>query len=146
MNSSSDDLRLAISNKAEGIRDYLNNLGKLYVTPYGSFTSLAGIVNIVGGYHKSALRRLKSKQAKFQNWYIIDGDTDLYPAEECDYSDEVDDILFNEGCWLSHIDNHVYGTPLAGDSVITYLYKGVTFQVTYLEFISGYRPHQGKVI
>jgi hypothetical protein len=146
MDRSDSDLTLAFLNRSEGIKDYLKSLGKLYITPHGAFSSLTDIVNEIGGYPTSILRRIKSKQTKFNNWYTIDSDTNLLPMEVCEYCDEVDDILFSEGLWYSHIEDHKYGSKIQGDSIITYLYRGKPFEVTYLEFKQGVRPHKGKVI
>lgn len=125
----------------DGITDYLNYTGKIYVTPFGVFSTLKEIESITGCFRTTLMRRFRNNKIGFLNWYTISGDSPLYQAELCKFTDEIDDQLFKEGCWLDNVEKHQYGTPLKDEAIIKYLYKGSTYIVTYEDFKQGYRPH-----
>lgn len=139
-----EDLMLKISNRENGIRDYLDNLnkteGRLYVTPNGPYSVLRDIENDFGLYRKTILRRCGSKRVGLSEWYVITGDTPLQVDEVCVYCDEVDDLLFGEGCWMTKVE-HTHGEPLVDDDVIHYLFKGKEYTVTYGLLIDNKLPH-----
>lgn len=136
-----EDLELAIRNKDHGIREYLNSLGKLWVTPFGCFTTLKQIQNITGLRVIQIQRKLNSKRAKYSGWYVIDGDSPLHPAEDCMYCDELDDSLFYEECWLCNVD-HKHNEPLKDDDEFTYLFNGKSYTTTVGQWEQGIRLHK----
>lgn len=135
-----EDLQLAIKNKSAGIEDYLNTLGKLWVTPYGPFNTLNEVEKLTGLHRKSLLRKFYSKREKFAGWYIIQGDTELTPSEDCEYCDALDDELFAEGCWLCTVF-HEHGKPFTDDVKFVYLYQGLKYESTIKDWNNGVKYH-----
>ena len=84
--------------------------------------------------------KINSKRQIYSNWYLIDGNSPISPAEDCNSCDELDDSLFYEDCWLCHVD-HVHGEPIKDTDTFTYLYKGKTYETTYGLWLEGYRMH-----
>lgn len=136
------DLIKAINNRDEGIIEYLSSQGDIFVSPYGIFNTMSEIARVSGEYKTTVLRRINSNKPEFQNWYVIRCDSELRPAESCIYTDTVDNILFSANCWLSHIENHLYGNPINDDSIVVYLYKGEEYKVSYKDFINNVKPHK----
>ena len=135
-----DDLETALRNKHNGINEYLNSLGKLWVTPYGVFSTLKQVESATGLFRSTIISKVKSKRASLQNWYVIDGNSELSAAEDCEFCDELDDSLFYENCWLCCVE-HTHNTPLKEGNKIKYLYKGNEYETTYGDWIKGYRKH-----
>lgn len=135
-----EDFATSVKNKSEGISSYLNRVGRLWVTPYGPFNSLREIEIFTGLQRKTILRRLYSKKQKFQDWYIVDGDSPLAKAEECEQCDMIDDLLFEADCWLCSV-YHIHGEEVDDEVSFTYLYKGLKFSCTLGEWNSGTRLH-----
>ena len=136
-----EDVQLANKNRKEGISDYLNTLGKLWVTPEGPFATLSEVEEVTGLHRKTLLRRFKSKRVQFTDWYIISGSTELTESEVCEQCDELDDILFKEGCWLCNVE-HTHGTPIEGNTKFIYLFEGLRYESTLDEWNSGLKYHK----
>lgn len=117
-----------------GITDYLNTLGRFYVTPFGVYDTLKEVEQITGCFRTTLLRRFRNNNKPFLNWYYVDGNTPLHPAETCKYTDEVDDLLFSKGYWLIQIEDHQYGTPLEDNTIIVYSLYGEIHKLSYKDF------------
>jgi hypothetical protein len=139
-----DDLVLCQKNREEGIAAYIDGqnkyLGKVYVTPRGPYSVLKEVEREFGMYRKTILQRFKSKRANLAEWYVIEGNTPLQPEEVCDFCDEVDDVLFEQDCWLDRC-YHEHNTPMEDETVITYLFEGAPYKTTYGELTEGVLPH-----
>lgn len=145
-----DDRNLFVKNMNEGIAEYIdgNNrlYGKLYVTPMGTFEILKRLEEFSGNYRKTLLRRFQSHRKSLRGWYVIVGDTPLQHEELCTQCDDLDNLLFAENCWLDKVVHncdapHDHDTPLKGDSIISYLYKGVPYSVAYGDWMNNRKPH-----
>lgn len=135
------DIGTLISNKDAGITDYLNSLGRLYCTPMGPFATLKEVEELTGVYRKTLLRRFYSRSDNFTDWYIIDGNTEITPSEDCTQCDTIDDLVFKDGCWLCRV-SHKHGTELTDSTVFTYLYGGSGYACSVGNWKNGMRPHK----
>lgn len=139
------DLQTLLDNKDEGISDYLNSLGRLYCTPMGPYASLKEVEELTGVWRKTLLRRFANKADNFADWYIIDGDTEITPSEDCPQCDYVDDLIFKDNCWLCRV-SHNHGDPLTDSTIFTYLYGGEGYACSVGNWINGMRPHKPEGI
>ena len=140
MNSKNSFKETLLDISYDGIREYLDQLGKLYVTPFGLFTNTNEVQRVTGLYKTTLLRRFHSKKKCFSNWYIVSGDSDLSLAETCEHCDKLDDLIFSEDCWLDMVD-HFHDKPLEDTTKFKYLYKGNQYTTTYGDWQSGVREH-----
>lgn len=134
-------LDIAILNKKNGIDDYLKSLGKLYVTPFGPFTRLADIAKVSGIPLMTCLRRIKSKKKAYEDWYLIYEDCPLSSEELCKHCDKIDNMIFEEGCWLYKV-YHDHSEPVTDDTLFEYSYKGYEFTCTVGDWKNGLKPHE----
>ena len=139
------DITTLLLNKDDGISNYLDSLGRLYCTPMGPYDTLKEVEELTGVYRKTLLRRFASKTENFADWYIIDGSTEITPSEDCSQCDEIDDLVFKEGCWLCGV-SHCHGTALTPDTLFTYLYGSVGYACTIGNWLNGQRPHKPEGI
>lgn len=140
-----EDARLHYKNMVEGIDEYLRRDGRLIVTPKGPFCTLAEAALATGNYKTTVTRRCESNKPIYQNWYYLEGIKGINIAEECEYCDQLDDMLFKEGCWLENVEDHLHTTPILGSSTINYLFKGHHYQITLNDWVLGHRPHTNQL-
>lgn len=139
-----DDDELHHRNLVEGIDEYLRALGKLVVTPKGPFASVTEAAIATNNYKTTVIRRCNSNKPIYQNWFFMDGVLGNNIAEECEYCDQLDDMLFAENCWLENVEDHLHTNPILGSSPINYLYKGIPYKVSLEDWVAGLRPHLHK--
>lgn len=134
----------------EGVSEYLYNQGKAYnskgrlwVTPHGTFNTLQDVEKVTGDYRKTLLRRFYSNTPKFADWYIIDCDSELFPAEMCEGCDAIDDMIFTEDekNWLHRV-YHRHLDMVSDDTMFEYLHSGVLYKISIKDWKSGIRPHK----
>ena len=134
----------------EGVSEYLysqgkayNSKGRLWVTPYGTFSTLQEVEQITGDYRKTILRRFYSTKSKFDDWYIIDCDSELFNVEKCQGCDTIDDMIFleDEKNWLHRVYHRHLGA-ITDDTMFEYLHSGVLYKVSLKDWQSGVRPHK----
>lgn len=135
------DMNTLLANKDHGISEYLNSHGKLYCTPMGAFETLKEVEAITGGYRKTLLRHFYSKADNYEDWYIIDGTTEISPSEDCNQCDYIDDLIFKENCWLCKV-SHKHGTELTDHVIFQYLYGGIGYACSLGNWNNGLRPHK----
>lgn len=133
---------------------------KVYVTPDGYFPRMRDIETLFGeASWKSAQRRIKNPNTKYDKWYAISKPTtdDVYKAiknvnlwyrwfhileDNCPFCTALDEALFKEKCWLV-TTNHSCGYPHQDldELEMTYSYNGLDYEVNIHEWIQGDSPH-----
>ena len=115
--------------------------GKYYSTPFGVYSSFAETLEKTGIPRTTLWRRLVNPNN--HEYLMVEMDTPLLPNEMCKFCDYVDDLLFQEGCWLLNIDHdHNDNTPITTE--IHYTYEFEDYTITYQDWLEGKRPHLGE--
>lgn len=130
---------------------------RIFNTPVGVFPKLRDVALSYGMFESNIHRRYVNPREDFVEWHVIDNPTkeqcdqaidnanslylSLYElTDNCGVCNAIDDMLFEQGCWLTRVDHDHKSTEL-DDVVIHYSKNRKDYTVTYLQWTTGARPH-----